>query len=96
MERKPGVLVVNIHLPLSLRQRLKKAEDDNLDLLAENLELRTEFNRQNAKLRALDVDIVVANVRADKAKARADALEQANDELRADWASWMNREMSSE
>ena len=95
---------MNIHLPLSLRQRLKKAEDDNLDLRAENLELRTELNRQNAKMRALDVDIVVANIKteratdkAEQATARADALEKANRELVADLSSWMDkREVSSD
>lgn len=55
----------------------------------ENRALRGERNQ-------LLIDVAVANIRADRATKRADALEKANEELRSDWASWMNREMSSD
>lgn len=80
---------MNIYLPLSPCRQLRKAKEENRGLRENNRDLRGEQ-------RELIIELAVAQRKAEKEAARADALEKANDELRSDLSSWLDRAVSSD
>lgn len=57
---------------------------------------KKENRRLRSQLEQESHDLAVARAQARQATARADALEVANDELRTDLASWMDKAVTSD
>lgn len=83
-----GDVSMKIHFPV-YRRLWDQAKKENRELRAEVLDLRGERTE-------LRIELVVAEAKAEREAERADALEKANDELRADLDSWMDKAVSSD